>query len=359
MRHVIGVAGTAKNTGKTTTFQAVAGYLRSRGMPVFLTSIGYDGEDLDNVTGLPKPKITVQEGDQVATALPLLTSSTVRFVEEENTGLRCALGPVVKATAVSAGKVVIAGPASTKEVEEILKIVPPERTVLLDGALSRLAPMSLASSIIIATGAARSEDPRFIATELRGISVAMSLPVWKGSRSTGIHVSGGLYVKGAEETLPPLLLTQVIAKRHGPGQSSRRVRLDIDGPVNPEVLLLLLESTQDIPVKMSLVARHPVDLLLSGDHTLWPRVLSKVSEAGHELSVRQPASLLGFTINPYVPRPDPKSGGYRADQVPARPFLEAVRSLVTAECTDIVLEGPDLLEGWLRNLMFARIFANV
>ena len=180
MRHVIGIAGTAKNTGKTTTLQAVAGYLRAEGLPIFLTSIGYDGEDLDNVTGLPKPKVTVEEGDLVATALPLLEHASARFTGEEFTGVKCALGPVYRATAVSPGKVVIAGPASTEEVGTILRTAPAERTVLLDGALSRLAPLSLATSLIIASGAARSEDPRFIAKELQGIAAVMSLPKWKG-----------------------------------------------------------------------------------------------------------------------------------------------------------------------------------
>lgn len=358
MRHVVGIAGTAKNTGKTTTLQAVAGYLRAEGLPLFLTSIGYDGEDLDNVTGLPKPKITVEEGDQVATALLLLEQASARFTGEVFTGVKCALGPVYRATAVSPGKVVIAGPASTEEVGAILRTAPVERTVLLDGALSRLAPLSLATSLIIATGAARSEDPRFIAKELQGISAVMSLPKWKGSRSTGIHMPGGLYVMGAEETVPPLLKMQVISGTQAAKQS-QRVRVDVDGPVNPEVLQSLLRSVAQIPVKMSLVAHHPVDLLLSGDHTLWPSVLSSVVSGGHALSVRHPASLLGFTLNPYIPRLDLERGRYRADHVPAIPFLEAVRAAVPAKCTDIVLEGPATLEGWLRSLVFAPTPANV
>lgn len=357
MRDVIGIAGTAKNTGKTTTLQAVAAYLRARRLPLFLTSIGYDGEELDNVTGLPKPKVTVEEGDQVATALPLLEHSAARFSGFVDTGVKCALGPVYYATATKPGRVVVAGPASTQEVSQILKVAPGDRTVLLDGALSRLAPLSLATSLIIATGAARSEDPRFLARELRGISSVMSLPKWTPTRTTGVKVPGGLYAAGSEAFIPGLLRSQYGRLDSRPPKG--RVRVDIEGPVNPQILLSLVSSLKEVPVKASFVANHPVDLLLSGDHTAWPTVISEVVTGGHALSVRHPARLLGFTVNPYLPRFDPQRGSYRADQVPSRPFLEAIRAAVEAPCTDIVLEGRGVLEDWLSTLQFATVPANV
>ena len=70
LEYILGIAGTAKNTGKTTTTNAILACLRKRGIAVFLTSIGYDGENLDNVTGLPKPKIPVEPGDIIATGTP-------------------------------------------------------------------------------------------------------------------------------------------------------------------------------------------------------------------------------------------------------------------------------------------------
>ncbi|HHX29219.1 MAG TPA: hypothetical protein GX716_09465, partial [Firmicutes bacterium] len=144
----LGIAGTAKNTGKTTTLQAVVRFLRERRTGVFLTSIGYDGEDVDTVTGLPKPKVIVEEGDTVATALPLFRSSPARFAGLQPTGVDCALGPVYSGTAVSPGRVVLAGPVSTKDVASVIKGAPADKTVLLDGAFSRLAPMVLADALI-------------------------------------------------------------------------------------------------------------------------------------------------------------------------------------------------------------------
>jgi molybdopterin-guanine dinucleotide biosynthesis protein len=75
----LGIAGTAKNTGKTTATAAIIQELRTRGVGFYLTSIGYDGENIDNVTGLPKPKLRVEPGDVVATAERCLAVSTAKL----------------------------------------------------------------------------------------------------------------------------------------------------------------------------------------------------------------------------------------------------------------------------------------
>ncbi len=346
---VIGIAGTAKNTGKTTTMQAVAAYLRGEGHRLFLTSIGYDGEDLDNVTGLPKPKVTVEEGDFVATALPLFETASAKFADLTFTGVKCALGPVYRGIAVSTGRVVTAGPAGTQEVEVILGGAPIDRTVLLDGALSRLAPLSLATHLIIATGAARDENPRRVAREMNSIAAVTALSTWDERGATAVHVPGGLYAAGSETGLPALLATQVVAGRR---TSDAKLRVVIDGPVNPEMLLWVLREIKGGPVKAGFVANHPMDLLLSGDHTLWPRVLAEAAEGGHSVAVRRTTTLLGFTVNPYVPRRDPVRGGYIAHVLPAKPFIDAIRAEATTPCTDIVSEGTARLESWLQLISF-------
>ena len=74
---IIGIAGTAKNTGKTTTTSFImAEVKKNEKLNLGLTSIGYDGEDIDNVTGLPKPKIEVWPGVLVAVAEKCLKVST-------------------------------------------------------------------------------------------------------------------------------------------------------------------------------------------------------------------------------------------------------------------------------------------
>ena len=72
----IGFAGTAKNTGKTSTALHVLQLCHEHGLQVALTSIGYDGETMDNVTGLPKPRYWLEPGMLLATSERCLKAGT-------------------------------------------------------------------------------------------------------------------------------------------------------------------------------------------------------------------------------------------------------------------------------------------
>ena len=74
MSRILGIARTARTPGRPRPFGR-SRFLRQR-VGVFLTSIGYDGEDTDTVTSLPK--VVVGEGDMVATALHYLNAGGLR-----------------------------------------------------------------------------------------------------------------------------------------------------------------------------------------------------------------------------------------------------------------------------------------
>lgn len=405
MARVIGVAGTAKNTGKTTTLQAAARFLRGRGAGVFLTSIGYDGEDIDTVTGLPKPKVVVEEGDAVATALPLLEASPARFASVTPTGVECALGPIYSGVATSPGKVVLAGPVSTKDVATVCRLTPPGRTVLLDGAFSRLAPMVLADALIIATGAARSTDPRRIAQEMEALATVFGLPAYSPNSRVSASVTerlpsdadflkfpAGLYVDGQDETLAAQVIAALgpdgvkdlsagkvgkpkhvegacMAAERAASGSARGPRILIDGVVNPAVFSSMIRSvirsmirrvdgptSADVPgphilastyKSIEIILSNPIFMLLSGDMTDWKKTLANVVGLGFRVSVYRKPKLLGFTVNPFRPVFDPILNAYAALYVDARAYLREIRSLTSSRCTDIVHEGTSVLESWL------------
>mgnify|MGYP005840758849 CR=1 FL=1 len=341
MRRVIGVAGTAKNTGKTTTLQAVAAYLRSLGKPILLTSIGYDGEDLDTVTGLPKPKIPVAEGDFVATALPLMEASSVRFRWAEYAGVDCALGPVYFGMAGGQGIVVLAGPARADDLEKLIGAVPSALTVLLDGAFSRLAPMSVASHMVLATGAARHREPSLLAAEIEAVATVMAVKAADAEpqERAGLSFSEGLYVEGADVRLFEAV------------RSAGQRTVYVEGPVNPHLVRSVLRMLARSGRRIDLIFRHPVDMLLSGDFLEWPEVLREAEASGHRVLSARSSRLLGFTLNPYLPELDAGTGRYTPSILPARWFLDSVRSVARTPCTDIVLEGPGTLEEWLRQVV--------
>ena len=72
----IAVIGLAKNSGKTVTLNAIIKGAQASGISVGVASAGRDGEKLDALTGLPKPKIALQKGTLVATAERLAMSAT-------------------------------------------------------------------------------------------------------------------------------------------------------------------------------------------------------------------------------------------------------------------------------------------
>ena len=108
---VLGIAGTAKNTGKTTTTVAIINQW-PRHQHLAVTSIGYDGESKDNVTGLPKPRLNVPAGALVVTAEGCLEAGSARLETIEKTDLTTPLGRLVICRVRSSGLVVLAGPNS-------------------------------------------------------------------------------------------------------------------------------------------------------------------------------------------------------------------------------------------------------
>lgn len=335
---IIGVAGTAKNTGKTTTFNAVVRYLRRIGRDRLLTSIGYDGEDLDSITGLPKPKVFVETGDLVATALPLFRASRAFFDEPVRTGVECALGPVCVARVLDGGKVVLAGPTSTRDVEAVLAfsaaVFPSrDRITLLDGAFSRMSPMSLATHLLIATGAARYQFPGFLSQNMDELHAVLSLPVDEGPWD--LALTDGLF----DEAQADLALDAI----------ARSSRCAIEGVVAPAPLarLLNLLDASDRNTKVTFGFSHPISLLLSGDLSLWRGTIQNATRAGHTLTVQTTSRLLGFTVSPYLPVYDLERREYVATYASPRSFLNEIRGRTAVPCTDIILEGTRILESWI------------
>lgn len=373
---VLGIAGTAKNTGKTTALNQVIRRLGDENRSFAVTSIGFDGEDFDTVTGLGKPRVFVPEGSVVATAQPLLRAAGADFSDVRDTGVRCALGRVLAGRVRKAGRVVLAGPATTRGLGEVIRFLA-EATgvelVLVDGAFSRMAPMCLASHLVVATGAARSDDVSTLATEVTGIGTVMSLPLLEfglPETSSGDSSFRDSYFPtcvqelagGQKNPWEVELGTALIARSSVPTGVAlvrRAVRegvltVHVPGPVSPSALeeFVHLLERESPALRMRFVFDHPVNLLVSGKASSWPDAIAALAGRGHEMAVLRSTALLGFTLNPFKPAFQESSGRYRAEQVDAAWFLREVRSRTGFPVTDVVLEGPSLLESWISLVLF-------
>ncbi|HBT48488.1 MAG: hypothetical protein XD49_1668 [Caldanaerobacter subterraneus] len=157
----ISIIGMAKNVGKTT----VLNYLISKARGIYtlgLTSIGRDGEEYDQVSFFPKPRIYVEESTLIATAKEALFRSDITKEIVGTTGIYTPMGEIIVARALSDGYVDLAGPSITKDlkrISEFLISIGADK-VFIDGALNRKTQASPAVSeaTILSTGAVLSPD---------------------------------------------------------------------------------------------------------------------------------------------------------------------------------------------------------
>ena len=338
----LGVAGTAKNTGKTTALVAILREAAAARVVVGVTSIGYDGEDLDQVTGLPKPHLLVTTGTLVATAGPALAGKP-DFEPLETTPVRTALGRVALARAVRPTRAILAGPAGAVGLGMVLRQLRRNgaNLILVDGAFGRLAPMTVADGLLIATGAARLPDPAFLVREAIAIARLCKLQV------RPVKIQKHLVrVRGPEAavTLPYPALIDL----HWADEVAREVRavggppteIYLPGPVSAVALDRLARGLLGVG-SATLVFSHPLHLMAGGDPLAVSSVLDGLEDAGHSLAVRRGLRLLGLTVNPCYPARE--GGRYRAAQLDAAKLLAAMRAAVDIPVTDVVHEGTRAL----------------
>lgn len=345
----LGIAGTAKNTGKTTTTAAILSVLRQRGIQFFLTSIGFDGEDLDNVTGLPKPKVAVEPGDIVATADRCLTLGTARFDRIADTGIQTALGPIQLLRVTAAGLIVIAGPNKSSEVRRLLRLF---RTLgpgfsLFDGALSRIAPLVETDGLVLATGAAFSSDIPNLAVETNRIEQILQLPYLSGSSNLFLAPPKTICVFDCDEqpgtswSCASLLCPQTasdMASCIGAGET-----LVIPGIIGEEALDRLTCHWLERRQSGRLIFADPVKLLVAGKASKFCEQLDRLQLAGIQVGVLKRLPLLAVTINPFYPQYRIENQTYHPAYVDFHRLQVTIRSHVETPVYNVVQQGAEKL----------------
>jgi hypothetical protein len=158
------VIGTAKNVGKTVTFNAVRRAAARRGFATGVTSIGRDGEPSDALDGLPKPRVRLEAGTIVALPRDLVPRSP--GMEILDIGEGSALGPIVFARVRSPMWCEIGGPPTARGVRATIDrlLALANGPVFIDGAIDRIAPLAGGDdAIVLATGVASGATVRDVA----------------------------------------------------------------------------------------------------------------------------------------------------------------------------------------------------
>ena len=158
----ISIIGMDKNVGKTTVLNHLIQNAKRDNLPLGITSIGRDGEELDLVTSTKKPRIYVRKDTIIATAKDCIKNCDITKEVLQTTGIHTALGEVIILKALSDGYVDLGGPSVNSHMSKIVKELSYSgcNLVLVDGALSRktFASPSITEATILSTGASLSKD---------------------------------------------------------------------------------------------------------------------------------------------------------------------------------------------------------
>jgi hypothetical protein len=209
------VVGTAKNAGKTTTFNALRAVAHRRGTPVAVTSIGRDGEPADALDAEPKPRVRLSAGTLVALPSGLIPRSPALVIL--GSGAQSALGITVFARAVLPTVCEIAGPPTARSMRATIDTLRAlgDGPVLIDGAIDRIAALAGGDdAVIVATGAASGATVARVAAVAADTVARLTIPGRDPSREHArvVHVAGALDARDAEELLAgPRDITVVVA----------------------------------------------------------------------------------------------------------------------------------------------------
>ncbi len=178
----IAVVGLAKNSGKTVALNAIIKRAQAVGMRIGVASSGRDGEKLDAVTRLPKPRIEVQRGALVATAEKLAMSASASLEPLIKTKHVTVLGRLIIYRVNSPGAIEVASgnkASVVKSVTELMRHLGAE-LIVIDGAAGRRfssAP-SLADATILSTGAVVAPTLEGVVSRTAQVVEILTSPQW-------------------------------------------------------------------------------------------------------------------------------------------------------------------------------------
>lgn len=342
----LGIAGTAKNTGKTTATAAVMQELRARGIGFYLTSIGYDGENIDNVTGLPKPKLRVEPGDVVATAEKCLAVSTAGLEPLFATDIQTPLGKIHVARVTASGLVVTAGPNKSTEVRELAGLLTrlgPGVTIF-DGALNRIAPMVETDGFILATGASRTPDIPRLAQETGVIWRLSTLPsVPRALELAERQLRCVTLLDPDLDEIKTWPLSSLLAEKDVDQvlaePMARHSYLYIPGVIGEKALKFLADRLAERPRPFFLAFADPVKLLVTGNPLGYHDLLAAAEKGGAIAGVVKRVPLLAVTINPFYPEYRVETKNYKPAFVDFMRLQLAVKGSVQVPVHNVVKQG--------------------
>lgn len=332
----ISIIGLGKNTGKTVALNHLLSEINKEKIPIGITSIGRDGEDMDLVYDIEKPKIHVEKGTLIATTMELIYISSANVSIIEKTDYTSPLGDIVISKVESSGDIQIAGPQSISAIKDVsnkmLNIG--GEFVIVDGAIDRKssAAPSISDATIMATGAILSPDmDKVIEDTLHQVEV-FSLPVIedKESRSIieGLMAQNKIAIIDKDLKINPINLQTALGggKVLGERLDHKSKYVVVPGSLVKNTIKDLIDTTK-IYKDIDIVIKDGTKIFINS------RDWMKFKKQGIKVKVLNPINLIGITINPYCPN---------GPSFEPREFLNKMRKSIShIPVMDLVLEKSE------------------
>jgi len=348
---VLGILGTAKNTGKTTTTSALLEMTTYRKLSVGLTSIGYDGEDIDNITGLPKPRIFAQKGTLIATTKNCLKSGTAQIKTLKETEISTPLGNIVIGEVIEDGLAIVAGPNKGDELSVIIDKLESfgNKLILVDGAINRIVPLMKTDALILATGAARSVSNDFLIKEVQCICDSFDLPKiekkglmnLKNIKQKVITLIQKDYSKKYLKTNSLISLSDIQELINRLNKETQLIF--IPGVLTEFALNELIKEEAKLLKNKNIIISNPTQFLVGGNTISLMDTLLKIKKLRINLKIIKTIPILAITVNPFYPLYRYENSRYEKGWVNRDELYNKVKSVVNIPVIDIMKEGGNNL----------------
>ncbi len=296
--NTISIIGTAKNAGKTTVLNKIIEEYKN--IEIAITSIGLDGEKLDNITFHEKPRIKVYPKAIIATAYDCLKQCELEYVIHEKTNMRTPLGVIVIIEAITEGLVLVAGPSTNNQMKQITKILKRynPKKILIDGALFRksIANVEVADAVIIATGASYSEDINEVVFGTKMIVDQFNLKETndKVKRCVKSYENNVVISSDFKEIveIEDSIIHNVNKLDHYLNENTKYFY--ISGAINNEIMKYLISNRKKLK-NLEVIVKDASHIIVK------PAFINKLEKTTIKIRVLNQIEILLLTCNPYSP----------------------------------------------------------
>lgn len=303
-----------KNTGKTECLNYIISRLNNFDKTIAITSIGIDGETVDQVTDTPKPEIEIAKNVIFLTSekhyrQKQITAEIINVSEK-----RTSLGRLITARAKDKGKLIISGPQNTNWLKQEIKKSEEYKVdlFLVDGALSRKssASPSVTDCMILTTGAALSANLNTLIKKTAFTVKMINLPVYDSLLSEKLlSIETGLWAIDKENTIYDLQIqSTLLLNKEKDKLFAKGNTIFISGIVTDNLLELM--RIQPKISETVIIVKDFTKIFIS------PEKYSAFTSKGGKIMVLLKTNLIAICVNPISPE------GYVLDSAKLRRDLE-------------------------------------